>query len=515
MARPSFGWILILAFVFGLPDGAASAQSQQKVMAHDGNQNDFFGMSVSLRGDLAVVGTNATLGAAYVLRSQCPAGPCEWQEEGKLSSGVPGDRFGYAVAGSGTRTVVGAPEDSNSKGVGAGSAYVFARDGEQWTLLQNITPGDGEAYDAFGHSVAIDGDLMVVGSPMGDTGGMTPMMSGSAYVFRYEASGWVEEQELVPHDPAMADRFANSLAIQGQRVVVGAPRNDNQRGMNAGAVYIFKRADCPTSEPCAWVLEQKVMAGDGAANDFFGASVAIDGDRIVAGAWKGDVAAGVESGSAYTFRHDGSRWNEEQKLVADDAESGDQFGASVTISGARLIVAANADNNDNGERSGSAYAFRFNGDSWVQEGKLMAGDGKPYDRFPLSVSLDGDRAIMGMPFDENDNGVLAGSAYVFEFARSVDVEPVGTVQSAHRLEQNRPNPVHGSTIVSYELASPSEVTITLVDLLGRRVGHVVAGKLAAGVHQTNIDVSGLPAGVYLYRLQADNYVQTKRMVVAR
>ncbi|MBT8400989.1 MAG: T9SS type A sorting domain-containing protein [Rhodothermia bacterium] len=515
MAPPRFNETIILAVILALTTGVAAAQSQQKVMAADGSQNDFFGMSVSLRGELAVVGTSATSGAAYVIRPQCHAGPCQWQEEQKLTSGMFGDRFGFAVAGSGRRVVVGAPEDSNEKGVGAGSAYLFAYDGEQWSLEQTITASDGEAYDAFGHSVAMDGNLMVVGSPMGDTGGMNPMMSGSAYVFRHDGTGWIEEQELVPHDPAMADRFANSVAIQGSRIVVGAPRNDNGLGMNAGAIYIFRRSDCPTSETCTWVLEQKVLASDGAASDFFGSSVAIDGNRIVGGAWKGDHAPGMESGAAYAFRHDGTQWNEEQKLVADDAESGDQFGGQVTVSGSRIVIAANADSNDNGERSGSAYSFRFDGENWVQENKLMAGDGAPNDRFPLSVSLDGDRAIMGMPFDENDNGILAGSAYVFEFARTVDVKPNEAVRSTYRLDQNRPNPATLSTIVSFELPTASEVHLTLIDVLGRRVKEVMSDRMGPGVHEKQVDVSHLPAGVYYYRLEADDYAETKRMVVIK
>ncbi len=514
MIRQVLSGVIVLAFMVGSTVTAA-AQSQQKVMPADGSQNDFFGMSVSLRGDLAVVGTSKTEGAAYVLRHLCDAGMCEWQEYQKLASGVTGDRFGFAVAGSGMRVAVGAPEDSNDKGVGAGSAYLFAFDGEHWNLEHAITASDAEAYDAFGHSIAMDGNLMVVGSPMGDTGGMTPMMSGTAYVFRHDGTGWIEEQELEPHDPAMADRFANSVAIQGTRIVIGAPRNDNVNGMNAGAIYIFRRSGCRLTEACTWVLEEKVLASDGAAGDFFGASVAIDGNRIVGGAWKGDHTPGVESGAAYTFRHDGSQWNEEQKLVADDAESGDQFGGQVTVSGSRIIVAANADNNENGARSGSAYAFRFDGERWVQEGKLMAGDGAPYDRFPLSVSLDGDGAIMGMPFDENDNGTLAGSAYLFKFARSVNVEPAETVRSAYRLQQNRPNPAMLSTIVAFELPVASDVRLFLVDVLGRRVKDVLSDRMAPGVHEKQVDVSDLPGGIYYYRLEANGYVETRRMVVVK
>ncbi|MDX1430576.1 MAG: FG-GAP repeat protein, partial [Rhodothermales bacterium] len=375
MARLSLGWALIVFVSVGLTDDFAAAQSQQKVLAPDGKQNDFFGMSVSLLGDLAVVGASAANGATYVLRSQCLSGqPCAWQEEQKLVSGVTSDRFGSAVAASGAWIVVGAPEDANEKGVGAGAAYVFGRRGAAWNLEQKLIPGDAEAYDAFGHTVAIDGNLMVIGSPMGDTGGMAPVMSGSAYVYRYDGSAWVEEFELLPSDGAMADRFGNAIAMQGDRVVVGAPRNDNPKGANAGAVYIFRQSECSASEPCSWVLEQKILAADGEANDFFGAAVAIKEDRLIAGAWRDDHSGGVDAGSAYTFRHGGSKWTQEQKLMAHDADAGDQFGGHVAISGGRAIVAASADSNENGERSGSAYAFRLDGAGWVQEYKLMASD---------------------------------------------------------------------------------------------------------------------------------------------
>jgi hypothetical protein len=158
--------------------------------------------------------------------------------------------------------------------------------------------------------------------------------------------------------------------------------------------------------------EAKLLSSDGEAYTNFGNSVAIDGNLALIGAYR-DNGNGSNSGSAYLYRFDGSSWQEEAKLLASDGASNDSFGFSVAVSGNLALIGAVYDD-DNGSNSGSAYIFRFDGKVWQEEAKLLASDGASEDNFGRSVSIDGNLALVGAYWDD-DNGSNSGSAYIFNF----------------------------------------------------------------------------------------------------
>ncbi|CAK0870733.1 unnamed protein product [Prorocentrum cordatum] len=188
--------------------------------------------------------------------------------------------------------------------------------------------------------------------------------------------------------------FGNSVAVSsdGARVVVGAFYDDDQ-GDRSGSAYVF---DGTTGERLL-----KLVASDGAASDHFGISVAVssDGARVVVGA-KGDDDQGNNAGSAYVL--DGTTGERLLKLLANDGAAGDEFGYSVAVSsdGARVVVGAAGDE-DQGDRSGSAYVF--DGTTGERLLKLLASDGAAGDEFGISVSVssDGARVVVGAAGDDD------------------------------------------------------------------------------------------------------------------
>ncbi len=158
--------------------------------------------------------------------------------------------------------------------------------------------------------------------------------------------------------------------------------------------------------------EYKLIASDGAGGDLFGYSVDMSGNRCIVGAY-GDDDNGSSSGSAYIFEWNGSNWTEKAKLTASDGVDSDYFGYSVSISGDRCIIGAYGDD-DNGSSSGSAYIFEWNGTGWTETAKLTASDGYSSDYFGISVDISGDRCIVGA-YGDDDNGSSSGSAYIFEW----------------------------------------------------------------------------------------------------
>ncbi|KAH8075464.1 hypothetical protein JL721_1471 [Aureococcus anophagefferens] len=420
---------IIIFFVWGLAP-KASGQELAKLVASDAAAYDRFGESVAISGDLVVVGAywNADAGydsgSAYVFRTTNDG--ASWTQVAKLvaSDAAAGDDFGESVAVSGDLVVVGAHKNDDA-GDRSGSAYVFrtTNDGASWTQVAKLVASDAAEGDFFGYSVAVGGDLVVVGAHYNDDAGSS---SGSAYVFRTTNDGttWSETAKLVASDAAEGDFFGESVAVGGDLVVVGAPYNDDA-GSTSGSAYVFQT----TNDGASWTQVAKLVASDAAAFDYFGTSVAVSGDLVVVGAHYNDDA-GDCSGSAYVFRttNDGASWTQVAKLVASDAAEGDFFGESVAVGGDLVVVGAPY-NDDAGFYSGSAYVFGTTngGASWTQVAKLLASDAAEDDEFGWSVAVSGDLVVVGA-HKNDDAGDSSGSAYVWppRLARTSTSAPPGS-----------------------------------------------------------------------------------------
>ena len=234
----------------------------------------------------------------------------------------------------------------------------------------NIIASDGEAEDNFGNSISVSGDYMVVGADGDDDEGAE---SGSIYIYENDGSGnWGSEQKITASDGSANSNFGVSVSISGDFLVVGADGDDGGYGFFSGAIYVYKKDGSGI-----WGSEQKIKAYDGIANDFFGRSVAISGDYIVVGV-EGSDDNGSESGSIYIYKNDGAgNWGFEQKLTPPAVAANDFFGCSVSISGDFLVAGARLDD-DNGSASGSAYiGKKNNAGTWVGIQKLTPSEGAP------------------------------------------------------------------------------------------------------------------------------------------
>jgi len=324
----------------------------------------------------------------------------DYGDEVKLlaSDGAYDDSLGRSISISGDTAIVGANGDDDN-GISSGSAYVFVRDtAGDWTEQQKLLASDGAASDVFGESVSISGDTAIVGARGDDDNGSN---SGSAYVFVRDTAGvWTEQQKLLASDGAAGDYFGRSVSISGDTVIVGAYWDDDN-GTSSGSAYVFVRDTAGD-----WTEQQKLLASDGAASDYFGTSVSISGDIAIVGA-NGDDDNSSNSGSVYVFVRDTAGVWTEQKLLASDGAASDGFGGSVSISGDTAIVGASGD-----DYNGSAYVFvRDTVGDWTEQ-KLLASDGVSNDSFGVSVSISGDTTIVGA-YNDDVNGINSGSAYVF------------------------------------------------------------------------------------------------------
>ncbi len=418
--------------------------------ASDAGWYDYFGASVAVSGDTAIVGAfyedggpgnpRPGAGAAYIFERD-HGGAGNWGETRKIiaSDAQADDRFGYSVAISGDVVIVGAINEDGGAGdprPGAGAAYFFERDRGgpgNWGEVVKVVASDAQADDRFGHSVSISGDHAIVGAWAEQGGPGDPRFwAGASYIFARNQGGpgnWGEVKKLIASDAKGYDYFGSSVSISGGTAIVGAYGEDGGPGdpnTMGGAAYIFERGYGGLDN---WGEIRKLMPWDAQAGDYFGASVAISGDKAVVGAPYEDGGPWdprPDAGAAYIFRRDlpgPNGWGQTKKLMTSDSQTGDQFGEAVGIFGDRFLGAALFEDGGLGDPrvdSGAAYLFALNhggAGNWGEVRKLVASESQQGDLFGVSLAISGDTAIVGASGEDGGPGdplFTAGAAYVFE-----------------------------------------------------------------------------------------------------
>ncbi|MBN1553743.1 MAG: hypothetical protein JXA11_03290 [Phycisphaerae bacterium] len=379
---------IVVVFVGLAVTTAGSAQPQPtKLTPADAEAYDYFGGSVSIRGDSAIIGSSGdgVSGSAYVYQRD----GATWTQQAKLDSPGYGGSFGNSVSLHGDTAVIGDFADSYL-GQYTGAAYIFQRNGASWTLQTKLIAMDASGEDAFGSCVSVWGDYAFVTAPGHDN------YQGATYIFRRDGETWTQH--------AMLDGYGDSgssVSVWGDYAIVGNYR-DYGSSSYSGAAYIYHL------EGTTWTQQAKLAPSDGAQDDYFGLSVSLcDEYAIVGSYWDDD--AGEKSGSSYIFHRDGTTWTQQAKLTADDAAAGDCFGRSVSISDDRAIVGAYMDDAE----CGSAYVFLRDGTTWTQQVKLTGTDTQAGDQFGASVSLSGEAVVVGASYHDGV-GARSGSVYVFD-----------------------------------------------------------------------------------------------------
>lgn len=382
--------------------------ARQKFTAQGGAVREMFGQAVALSGDVTIVGApharvgeNESQGAVYVFG-------CGHAAQQKLTglNSYPFNSFGFVVAIDGDTAVVGAPNDDVGTSAKQGSAYVFVRNGAGWTQSAQLFAHDGETYDHFGYCVAVSGDTIAIGAPFKAINGKSHQ--GAVYFFVRSGGTW--KLDAHPSGLAEDDYFGWSVATNGSLIAVGASNDDVGGNTNQGSVSIFTRSGA------SWALEKTLTANDGAAFDYFGRSVALSGDRLLVGA-PGPNDGERSKGAAYVFERSSSQsqpWAQRAKLLASDGEYLDHFGNSVAISGNTALVSAPGKVIHNPLRRQAAYVFvasNAHGENWPQQARLILGEGYPYGS--LSVALSGNTAVVGTSTEYVDGRLNQGMARVF------------------------------------------------------------------------------------------------------
>jgi len=351
----------------------------------DSLANDRFGRALDIDGNTLVIGAEFSAtgglntGAAHVYEYNAST----WVYQQTLTNLEPigNEQFGWSIDVQDETILIGSTGARTAKldgtVINVGAAYVFQKSLGTWYLQQKVIPSDGYNVDQFGASVSISGGTIAVASPMDDDNALTD--SGSLYVYRISN---ITDVKLSANDPVDDAAFGQTVAISGDTVVIGAPFANGAPGTEVtGAAYVYKRANNDN-----WPLQQILVPGIVEDGQQFGLSVAIEDEIIVVGApYENDT--GTDNGAVYVFQRNGSSWSENQRLVASDTETiDDRFGSAVGISANLLVIGAA--NDEAPVDSGSAYVFIYAGNSWTQQAKLQVTYTKLVDQNSFGSALD-------------------------------------------------------------------------------------------------------------------------------
>jgi len=270
-----------------------------------------------------------------------------------------------------------------------------------WEQSAKLEANDGEIDDSFGHSVSLNGDRALIGAYLDDDNAND---SGSAYVFELSGNSWIQTAKINSSDTAESDHFGFAVSLLGNRALIGAFLTDENFN-NSGSAYIFEL------DAGVWSQTKKLVGTNPAENDWMGYSVSLGIDRALIGS-RLDGENGIDTGSATVFDYSSNNWTQTVELFADDANAGDQFGISVSLSGDRLIVGSPL-NDGGGLNNGAAYIFDLVSNMWEQTIKITPNDMSDNDSFGQSVAIIDGRALVSSALDD-DNGIDSGSAYLFD-----------------------------------------------------------------------------------------------------
>ncbi len=406
------------AFLF-VRDSQGAWQLAAPLLRFDGPPADSAGAAVAVGADLALigaafgqVGTARSAGYVDVYRRD----GSDWPWLARIDRGVSarGHAFGGAIALRGALAVIGSSgADPLPAGDDAGTAVLWQRDDNgAWQRSATLLMPDGQSQDRYGSAVGIGDGRIAIGA-FGDVIGGR-LDRGSVWTWVRVQSGWNAEQQLIAPDGMSGDGFGFSLAMDGQRILVGAPGNDSA-GAQSGAGYVYRLGGG------GWLLEGKLAPP--AAGGLAGISVALDGDYAVLGAPTTRVGNNALQGAAHVFAWNGRNWVFEQTLVAPDGAANDLFGSAVALAGSRLVIGAPDDSDGTTiEAHGSAHLFIREGGSWTGRVRLTAPALESEARYGEAVAIDDERVVVGAP------GATVGGApargRVYAYANEAWAQPV-------------------------------------------------------------------------------------------
>lgn len=422
--------------------------------------------------------------------------------------------YGWSVAMDGDYLVVGEKDGDSNASTDVGIVFVYKKQGEFYTLVDELVASDGAAFDDFGVSVDIDGDWIIVGANFDDD---VSFSSGSAYIFKKDAGldTWTEVDKLNASDIAGSDQFGIVVRISSSGwAVVGSGDNPTGNGSSfsgQGAAYVFQK----DNNLDTWTQHTKLTSPNALSGHLFSTSnhgLDIEDDYIIVGEQHSDLNALNESGAAYLFQYNVGldSWDLAQTIEPSDPGVSEEFGYAVSMDQDYAVITAWEKTTPNGSSSGGAYVFKRDGFGQYQEVEVidprvgsLAGS---FDDFGNSVSIKGDYIAIGSVFADGSGIFSSGAAYIYQkdsvlddwtelielepadvagsdnFGRSVAINENGVLVVGSNGDDDNGFSSSGSAYI-YEVAGPKP-----------EISNFMANNITATGFDLNVDVDDMDRG---------------------
>ena len=507
---------VLIALYFLILSGARGQFVQQgsKLVGNGavGISNQGYSVSLSTGGNTAIVGgpeDNTWMGAAWVYTNSGGV----WTQQGNklVGSGavwLPYQGTSVSLSADGNTAMVGGPGDDFSRG----AVWVFTRSDSVWTQQgEKLVGTDIEGFDGLfqGTSVALsaDGNTAIFGGI--EFSSSNNDATWEAWVYTRGGSVWTQQgNRLIGTDASgiPSQGASVSLSADGNTAIMGGSNDNN----NTGAAWIYTRSGG------VWSQQGSKLVGTGAAGlSFQGSSVFLSADgntAIVGGPGDNDSI-----GAVWLYTRSGDVWSQQGSKLVGAGAAGISFqGSAVSLStdGNTAIVGGPFDNND----TGASWMFTRSNSVWTQQGNKLVGSGAVntfkttvYQGCSVSISGDSTTAFVGGYADSGG----AGAVWVFTYSNVQGVHDLTNAPFSYHLSENYPNPFNPTTQISYTLAKASNVTLNVYNVLGLQIATLVNGKNEPGEHSVRWNAANIPSGVYFFRIVAGEFVQTKKMVLMK
>lgn len=412
-------------------------------------------------------------GAVWVFKRNPSTGAIT--QEAKLLPDVGNNffQFGESVATNGTEIAVGC-----TNGNDVGQTFIFTRSGNTWTQTAKVS-GDARS-GFFGTATQISSKYLIIGANR-ENRDMTVVQTGAVYFYDKSGNAWNKLTKLTSPNRITNGLFGNSISLEGERVVIGAPGDKG-----TGQAYVYLRSGN------AWNLEATLSATDLTAGDFFGGSVSLKGDLAAVGAIQHN-AKGAGSGAVYIYRRNGTTWSQVTKIFPADGDAGDNFGDEVAVLNGYVVVTAPADE-EKGSFTGTGYVYKQQGNSWVLDQKVFSLDPNNNEVFGISLGAANNGTLVFGATGDNASGVVIGAAYVLKLNVSVDNKEL--IELSNNLDIF-PNPATDVLNVQWNgIPQKTANEFRILDLSGKVL---MDGQVNLGTGD-QIQISQLPRGVFILEL---------------
>lgn len=374
--------------------------------------------------------------------------------------------------------------------------------------IKVLIPFDPMQTEEYGRAISEYNKTLLIGAYLDK-----PLDIGAAYYYEYEDTDWIFKQKIYPSSVEKHAHFGSRLFHSDKYAVISAPSDGYESGPFRGSVFLYSKTDS------GWIETQKILPTDSTYYQLFGIDLALDNNRIVIGAVGHPALNQWHYGRIYIYEiTEDSIAELQDSIFASDNYPGNNFGWSFRLRGDSLFVGASGtsyltSNMENMLEKTWAYLFVKTENKWEEKLKFEPSIQDPESVFGWAVDFLNGNFLVGAPGDSLQ-GFKSGVAYLFQpnVTSIIDEE---FMKDNYKLYQNYPNPFNPVTKIKFTIPASSNVEVKIFDILGKDIKTLLNEYKQPGAYEINFNASNLPSGVYFYRIISGSYSETKKMLLLR